>query len=110
MGGGGHLDNTLFWLGFIIFFVILLIIFIFKYGVQPGISVSASLTSKEIKDYFLKKYYCKECKTRLKRESQKAFKGKGWSESMESIYGEKYEITYRLKCPTCNRVYTSDDV
>lgn len=70
----------------------------------------AELTPDQIKDYFFKKHYCKDCNTKLKRISKKEYLGEGWSNRMGNYsYSKKYKVTYFLNCPNCNRLYTSDD-
>lgn len=108
------MNESAFWLGFIIVCLILIVLFIIKYGIPTGTSIRLNLTSAQIKNYFIIKHSCKVCNTRLKRISHKVYKGKGWSKSLnepgEYHYGEKYEMTFDLKCPNCNRTYTLDDL
>lgn len=68
------------------------------------------LTFDQMKDYILKKHDCKDCNTKLKRISKKEYLGEGWTNMMGKYsYSKKYGVTYNLKCPVCNRLYTSDD-
>lgn len=107
------MDESTFWLGVIIVCLILIVLFIIKYGFPTGYSFRLTLSIAQFKYYFLIKHYCKECNTRLKRISHKEYKGKGWSKSLnepgEYHYGEKYELTFDLNCLNCNRTYTLDD-
>ncbi|CAH1232473.1 hypothetical protein PAECIP111891_07018 [Paenibacillus allorhizoplanae] len=107
------MNESVFWLVFIVIGIILAIIFIFKYGFPTGYKISTTLTFKEAKDYFLIKHYCINCNSVLRRVSGKEYQGKGWSRSIDDgdyTYGERYEIKYILKCPTCNSEYTSNDL
>jgi len=79
-----------------------------RYGNNKSYEIELSID--QIKDYFLRKHYCKDCNTRLKRISKKKFLGEGWSNIMDTYsYSKKYKVTYYLSCPSCNRRYTSDD-
>ncbi|HZG16476.1 MAG TPA: hypothetical protein VE710_15910 [Candidatus Bathyarchaeia archaeon] len=70
----------------------------------------AEFNTDQIKDYFFKKHKCKDCNVQLKRISEKEYIGEGWTNmSGDYSYGKKYKVTFFLKCPNCNRVYTSDD-
>ncbi|RAV23406.1 hypothetical protein [Paenibacillus contaminans] len=70
----------------------------------------AKLTFDQMKDYFLKKHDCKDCNTKLKRITKKEYLGEGWTRMMGNFsYSKKYRVTYYLKCPVCNRLYTSED-
>jgi len=70
----------------------------------------AEFTTDQIKDYFFKKHWCKDCNVQLKRISEKEYLGEGWTNmSGDYSYGKKYKVSFFLKCPNCNRAYTSDD-
>lgn len=100
--------------GFIIYIIVMLIvlaIYVFFFGIPKGYRVETSLTLVQVKDYFIKKHYCKDCHEKLKRISHDEYKGTGWTKSMgEFKYGEQYKVAVHLECPNCKRVYTSDDL
>jgi transcription elongation factor Elf1 len=65
------------------------------------------LTFKQLKDYYLKKHYCKSCNNRLKRR----VKDEGWSGILNtSSYAKKYKRTYDLHCSICGRSYQSEQL
>jgi ribosomal protein L37AE/L43A len=97
----------------LIILLIVLVIFIggflvARYGNNKSFEVA--LTPDQIKDYFLKKHNCKDCSTKLKRIPKDEFLGEGWSSFMGTYsYKKNFRRTYFLKCPNCQKTFTSDD-
>ncbi|RJX41322.1 hypothetical protein D3P09_04890 [Paenibacillus pinisoli] len=94
----------------VIMFCLIAGVLIFTGRKDSNKSIEYEFTFKQLKDYFFKKHYCKDCNSSLKRFSKDEFLGEGWTKHPGTVaYSKNYKRTFYLKCPACSRIYTSDD-
>ncbi|BBH20458.1 hypothetical protein Back11_18030 [Paenibacillus baekrokdamisoli] len=101
---------------FVVLLVIIIVILVFamnykSFGSKYNRSYVTEISIKEIKAYYFKKQYCKECNQRLVRAKEKEFIVEGWdSINGTHFYGKKYRVIIFLKCPICMKKYKLEDL